>query len=129
VTPYILPSTKGEGGKFLSDSPPELVQPTEGHLHHWRNVQPYWSAKKAFRSDTRAVPMIVGEFLKSCGNCIQVNCLFSPVLESSHWKAKMDWICGARWMQKNASLRARQEKELCLSWDKDQLGLGPQGVK
>jgi hypothetical protein len=34
----------------------------------WRNVQPYWSAKKAFRSDVKAVPKIVGEFLKPCGN-------------------------------------------------------------
>jgi hypothetical protein len=30
----ILSSTKGrEGGEFLSYNPPELVQPTEGHLH------------------------------------------------------------------------------------------------
>jgi hypothetical protein len=32
--PHILSSTKGrEGGEFLSYNPPELVQPTEGHLH------------------------------------------------------------------------------------------------
>jgi hypothetical protein len=31
-------------------------------------VQPHWSAEKAFRSDAKAVPKIVGEFLKFCGN-------------------------------------------------------------
>jgi hypothetical protein len=28
----------------------------------------------------------------------------------SHWKAKIGWLCGARWMQKNVSLRSRQVK-------------------
>jgi hypothetical protein len=60
--------------------------------------------------DAKAVPKIVGEFLKTCGNQVQVNCPFSPVLELSHWKTKMGWLCGARQMQKNASLRSRLVK-------------------
>jgi hypothetical protein len=77
---------------------------------YWRSVQSFWPAEKAFRSDARAVPKIVGEFLKPCGNRVQVNCPFSPVLELSHWKTNMGWLCGARWMQKNVSLRSRHVK-------------------
>jgi hypothetical protein len=60
--------------------------------------------------DTRSVPKIVGEFLKPYGNRVQVNCPFSPVQVLSHWKAKVGWLSGARWMQKNASLRSGQVK-------------------
>jgi hypothetical protein len=79
-------------------------------------------AEKAFRLDARAVPKIVGEFLKACGNKVQVNCPFSPVLDFSHWKAKMGWLCGTRQMQKNASLRSRQVKNFASA------GIRPQSV-
>jgi hypothetical protein len=85
-------------------------------------VQPCWSAKKAFRSVAEAVPKVVGEVLKPCGNQVQVNCPFSPVLELSHWKAKMGWLCGARRMKKNVSLRAKQVKNFA------SLGIRPQNV-
>jgi hypothetical protein len=88
-------------GKFLPYNPLEL---------YWRSVQPCWLAEKAFWLDARAVPKIVGEFLKPCGNRVQVNCPFSPVLGLSHWKAKISWLCGVRQMQKNVSLRSRQVK-------------------
>jgi hypothetical protein len=61
-------------------------------------------AEKAFRSDAKVVLKIVGKFLKPCGNRVQVSCPFS------HWKVKIDWLCGARQIQKNASLRSRQVK-------------------
>jgi hypothetical protein len=67
-------------------------------------------AEKAFRADAKAAPKIVGQFLKTCGNRVQVNCPFSLVPEFSHWKAKMGWLCGARQMQKNASSWSRQVK-------------------
>jgi hypothetical protein len=78
-------------------------------------------AEKAFRSDARAVPKIMGEFLKPSGNRVQVSCPFSPVLGASLWKAKMGLLCGARWMQKNVSLRSRQIKNFASAgtriWD------------
>jgi hypothetical protein len=67
-------------------------------------------AEKAFRSDAKVVLKIVGKFLKPCGNRVQVSCPFSLVLGFSHWKVKIDWLCGARQIQKNASLRSRQVK-------------------
>jgi hypothetical protein len=73
-------------------------------------MNPCWSAEKAFRTDAKAVPKMVGEFLKPHGNRVQISCPFSPVLEYFHWKAKIGWLCGPRWMQKNASLRSRQVK-------------------
>jgi hypothetical protein len=79
---------------------------------YWKSVPQCWLAEKAFSSGARAVLKIVGEFLKPCGNRVQVSCPFSPVLGFSHWKAKIDWPCGARWMKKNASLRSRQVKTL-----------------
>jgi hypothetical protein len=109
-----LPSTKGrEGSGIHPYKPPESVQPTEGHVCTGGVCS--WLAKKVFRSDARAVLKIVGEFLKSCGNKVQVNCPFSPVLELFHWKAKMGWICGARKMQKNASLKSRKVKNFALA--------------
>jgi hypothetical protein len=36
----------------------------------------------------------------------------SPIIGIFHWKAKMGWLCGARWMQKKASVRSRQVKTL-----------------
>jgi hypothetical protein len=57
-----------------------------------------------------AVPKTEGEFLKPHNNQVQINCPFSPVSGFSHWKAKIGWLCGARQMQKNASLRSRQVK-------------------
>jgi hypothetical protein len=77
---------------------------------NWRSVQPCWSVEKALRSYTKAVLKIVGEFLKPCGNRLQVRCSFSLVLGFYHRKAKIGWLCGARWIQKNASLRSRQVK-------------------
>jgi hypothetical protein len=35
---------------------------------YWRGMQLCQLTEKAFRSDARAVPKIVGEFLKACGN-------------------------------------------------------------
>jgi hypothetical protein len=35
---------------------------------YWRSMQPYWLAEKAFRSNAKAVPKIVGEFFKPYGN-------------------------------------------------------------
>jgi hypothetical protein len=75
-------------------------------------------AKKALRSDAKAVSKIVWEFLKPCSNQVKVSCPFSPVLGFSHWKAKIGWLCGARQIEKNASLRFRQVKKNSLSWDK-----------
>jgi hypothetical protein len=46
---------------------------------YWRSVQLGWSVEKAFRLDARAVPKIVGEFLKPYGNKIMLSCPFSPV--------------------------------------------------
>jgi hypothetical protein len=80
-------------------------------------------AERALRSDAKAVPKIVGEFLKTCSNQVQVSCPFSPVLGFSHWKVKIGCLCGVRWMQKNASLRCRQGKTL------PQLGQGLRGYK
>jgi hypothetical protein len=62
------------------------------------------------KADAKAVPKIMGEFLKPCGNQVQLNCPVFPVLELSHWKAKMGWLCGNRQMQKNMSLKSRQVK-------------------
>jgi hypothetical protein len=69
------------------------------------------------RLDSKAVSKIVGEFLKPCGNQVQVSCLFSPLLGFSHWKAKIGWLCGVRQMQKNV-LKIEAGKKLCLCWDK-----------
>jgi hypothetical protein len=69
-------------------------------------VKPCCLAEKALRSDAKAVLKIVGEFLKPSGNQVQVSCSFSPVLGFSQWKAKIVWLCEARWMQKNAPLRS-----------------------
>jgi hypothetical protein len=82
---------------------------------YWRSVQPCWLAEKAF----------------GYGNQVQVNCPFSPVLGLFHWKANMGWFCGARQMQKNVSLRSRQEKNFALAEirPKSIYGFGPQGVK
>jgi hypothetical protein len=73
-------------------------------------VQPCQLAEKTFRSDAKAVPKIVGEFLKVCGNQVQVNCPFSPVQDLFYWKAKMGWLFRAKRMQKNVSLRSRLVK-------------------
>jgi hypothetical protein len=89
----------------LPYSPPKLDQPAGSHLHTEGEC-----SCAGLRSDARAVPKIVGKFLKSCSNQVQVSCPFSPVLGPSHWKTKMGWLCGARWMQKDASLRSRQVK-------------------
>jgi hypothetical protein len=67
---------------------------------YWRSAQPYWSAEKTLRSDAKAVRKIVGDFLKCYGNRVQV-------LGFSHWMAKLGWLCGARQIQKNVSLRSR----------------------
>jgi hypothetical protein len=79
-------------------------------------VQRCWLGKKAFRSDAKAVPKIVRGILKPCSNRVQVICLFSPVVELSHWKTNMGWLCGARQMQKNASLRSRQVRHFASAW-------------
>jgi hypothetical protein len=84
----------------------------------WRNVHG-WTSEKALRSDARTVLKIVGEFLKPCGNQTQVSCPFSSVLGFSHWKAKIGWLCGARQMQKNVSLRSRQVKKTLLQLGQD----------
>jgi hypothetical protein len=77
-------------------------------------------AEKALRSDAKAVPNMVGEFLKPCSNRVQVSFPFSSLLGFPHWKAKIGWLCGARQMQKNVFLRSRQvKKKSCLSQDKD----------
>jgi hypothetical protein len=81
---------------------------------YWRRMQPCWN-EKAFSSDARAVPKVVGEFLKIYGNQVQVSCPFSLALGFSYWKAKIGWLCEARQMQKNASLRCVQVKNFALS--------------
>jgi hypothetical protein len=73
---------------------------------YWRSAQPCWSAEKALRLDAKAVPKIVGEFLTPWGNQVHISCPFSPVLGFFHWKAKIGLLCGARWIQKNATLRS-----------------------
>jgi hypothetical protein len=78
--------------------------------------------EKALRSDAKTVPKIVGEFLKTCGNQVQVSCPFSPVLGFFHWKAEIGWFCAGRWMQKNASLRSRQVKNFV------SVGTGPKSM-
>jgi hypothetical protein len=78
---------------------------------YWRSAQPCWSAEKAFLSDAKVVPKIVEEFLKNCGNEVQVNCPFSPLLDLSHWKAEMGWLCGVRGVQK-CILKVQAVKEL-----------------
>jgi hypothetical protein len=87
---------KGEG-MSLPCSPPEVVQPTGSS----EGVQLWWSAEKAFRLNAKEVLKIVGKFF-----C----CPFSPVLGFSHLKTKVGWLCGARRLQKNASLRSMQVK-------------------
>jgi hypothetical protein len=79
-------------------------------ITYWRSVQLCWLAEKSLRSDSKAVLKIVCEFLKFCGNWVQASCPFSPLLGFSHWKAKMGWLCGAKQMQKNVSLRSKQVK-------------------
>jgi hypothetical protein len=61
-----------------------------------RRLSRCWLAGKASRLDAKAVPKIMGKFLKTCGSQVQVSCPFSPLLGFSHWKAKMEWLCGAR---------------------------------
>jgi hypothetical protein len=77
------------------------------------------------------VPKIVDKFLKPCGNQVQVSCSFSSVLGFSHWKAKIGWLCGARRMQKNASLRSRQVKNFASAGTRPKrvYGFGIMGCK
>jgi hypothetical protein len=53
--------------------------------------------------DAKEIPKIVGQFLKS-----RLVASFLQCWDFSHWKAKIGWLCGARWMQKNVSLRSRE---------------------
>jgi hypothetical protein len=41
-----------------------------------------------------------------------VNCCCPPDWGSSHWKAKMGWLTGANWTQKNASFKSKHEKQV-----------------
>jgi hypothetical protein len=81
-------------------------------------------AEKSFRSDAKAAPKIVHEFFKPCGNQVQVSCPFCPVFGFSHWKAKIGWLCGARQMQKNVSLRSRQVKNFASAGTRPKSGYG-----
>jgi hypothetical protein len=61
----------------------------------------------------------VGEFLKPCGNGVQVNCPFSAVLDIPI--GRQDEL--ALWGQTDAEkcvLKVQAGKELCLNWDKAQ---------
>jgi hypothetical protein len=51
-------------------------------------MKPCWSAEKALRSDAKVVPKIVGEFLKPCGNWVEVSFPCSPLLEFSMGRQK-----------------------------------------
>jgi hypothetical protein len=73
------------------------------------------SAGYTCKSDVRAVPKMVREFLKACGRQIQVNCCCPPDCGSSHWKAKMGWLTGANWMQRNGSFKSEHEKQIAFS--------------
>lgn len=53
---------------------------------------------------------MAGELLKPCGSLVHVSWPWSPFSGFPHWKAKSGWLCGARRMQKKASLRSRQVK-------------------
>jgi hypothetical protein len=66
----------------------------------------------AHKSDARAVSKMAGEFLKPCGRWVQVNCCPPDWGWFSHWKAKMGWLTGANWMQKNASFESKHEKQV-----------------
>jgi hypothetical protein len=79
--------------------------------------------------ESKAVPKIEDEFLKPCVNQVQVSCSFSPVLGFSQWKAKIGWLCGARQMQKNVSLRTRQVKNFASAGPKSVYGFGTVGCK
>jgi hypothetical protein len=87
--------------------------------------------EKAFRLDAKTVPKIVGEFLKPCGDQVQVSCPSSLVLGFYHWKAKMGWLCGARRMQKNVSFNSRQVKNFASAGTrpKSAYGFGTMGCK
>jgi hypothetical protein len=91
----ILLSVKEKGGgESLPYSPPELVQPAGDHLHT-EGVYSHAGRLRSFeRLDAKAVLKIVGEFLKPCGNQVQVSCSFSPLLGFTHWKAKIGWLWG-----------------------------------
>jgi hypothetical protein len=88
-------------------------------------------AEKALRLDAKAVLIIVGKFLRPCGNQVQISCPFSPLLGFFYWKAKIGWICLARWMQKNVSSRSRQVKNFVSAGIRPRAyrGLGQQGVE
>ena len=60
----------------------------------------------------QSAEILVGEFLKPCGNLVQVNCVFLLVFGSSHSKANKGWQAGDRQRQKKASLRSRQVNQL-----------------
>jgi hypothetical protein len=47
----------------------------------------------------------------------------------SHWKATIGWLCGARQMQKNESLRSRQVKNFAGTRPKSMYGFGTIGCK
>jgi hypothetical protein len=77
---------------------------------YWKTVQLWWSDEKALKLDDKAVPKIVGEFLKPCSNQPQVSCPFSPVLGFFPLEGKNRL---ALWGQTDAEkcvLRSRQVK-------------------
>jgi hypothetical protein len=59
-------------------------------------VHPASSAGYAYKSDAREVLKMVGEVLKR------------------HGKAKMGWLTGVNWIQKNASFKSKHEKQVLL---------------
>ena len=73
---------------------------------YWRRTHPGSCLRNLAKSDASVPLNMVGEFLNPCGNLVQVNCSFAPVVGFSHSKANRDWLLGASWRQK-ASFKSR----------------------
>jgi hypothetical protein len=77
---------------------------------YWRMVQAFGQLFSRFQA--KASPKIVGEFLRSYGSLVQVNCPFIPVSGSSHSNANSGWMASTSCRQKKVSLRPRHVNTL-----------------
>jgi hypothetical protein len=75
-------------------------------------VQPASSAGYAYKSDIRAVPKIVGEFLRPYGRQGQVNCCWPPDWGVFLLEGKDGLAHSANLIQKNVSFKSKHEKQV-----------------
>jgi hypothetical protein len=107
----LLPVRVGVAPLFWLCMPPEWGPP-QYVVYIRRVVQSF--GRQFSRSQAKASPKRVGEFLKPCGSLVQVNCPFAPVSGSSHSNANSDWLASASCRQKKASLRSRHVNTLAV---------------